>query len=405
VRISVVRRAKRVAQALLYIPLRLLFPLKPHSQRVADPKRILLLNGAHFGDLVISSSLLPGLQSAYPRAEIGLVCGSWAREVLRGHPLVVHTHLVDHWRLNRSGIGVWQKLLRYWRTRRTALREIRALQYDMAICLHGSYPDMANLAWSAAIPVRSAFANSIWAPLATVTARHPGDEEPFVMQGVCLTALLRAVGVDEEHIRLRRASLPPSGMQAIEEVSRLLGGVAPGEIPYSIIHMGSGVPAKELPVSFWRTIAEGISGGQRILFTGAGARETGRIGEILKELAGLRDGLEDRMEDRMVDAGGKLSWGGFVAAVRHAQAVYGLDSAAAHVAAAVGTPCFAVYSGIGLVGRWRPDGQAVLVWNTPVPCSPCHLPNGCAAMSCMKGVTPQDLLAIDLKPQHSKQYI
>ena len=400
-RISVVRLAKRVAQALLYIPLRLLFLLKPHSQRVADPKRILLLNGAHFGDLVISSSLLPVLQSAYPGAEIGLVCGSWAREVLRGHPLVAHSHVVDHWRLNRSGAGILRKLLQYWKTRSVALREIRALQYDMAICLHGWYPDMANLAWSAAIPVRSAFANSLWARLATVTARHPGDEEPFVMQGICLTALLRAIGVGEEHIRLRHASLPPSGRQATEEVSRLLDGAAPGEMPYSIIHMGSGVPAKELPVSFWRTIAEGISGSQRVLFTGAGAREIGRIREILKELVGLPGGLEDRI----VDAGGKLSWGGFVAAVRHAEAVYGLDSAAAHVAAAVGTPCFAVYSGIGLVGRWRPDGPSVLVWNTPVPCSPCHLPNGCAAMSCMKGVTPQDLLAIDLKPQHSKQYI
>jgi ADP-heptose:LPS heptosyltransferase len=38
----------------------------------ADPKRVLLINCAHIGDVVISTSLLSVLRSAHPQAEWGI---------------------------------------------------------------------------------------------------------------------------------------------------------------------------------------------------------------------------------------------------------------------------------------------------------------------------------------------
>ena len=388
--ISVLRLAKRCARAALYLPLRALFLFQPKRRaRAPVPKRILLLNGAHIGDMVIASSLLPVLHSAFPGIEIGIACGSWAREVLREHPQVSFTHEIDHWRLNRAAIGLAAKVYRYWETRRSALREIRAVNYDLAISLHPSRPDFVELTWLAGIPVRAAFTQSLWAPLATVLAPYPDDEAAFVSQGTCLEVLLRALGIGEEHIRLRRSSLPLTSPQAMAEVSALFGGVRLDQISYSVVHIGSGVPAKELSTNFWRELSVGLNerraNGHRVLFTGAGQREQANIREVMEGVPGS------------VDACGKLSWGGFVAAVRHAEALYGVDSAAAHVAAAVGTPCVAVYSGISGVGRWRPEGSGVAVWNQPVPCSPCHRKNGCAEMNCMKGIAPQDLLSIQTK--------
>lgn len=384
---SVLRLAKRCARAALYLPLRILLLFQPRRDAGAfRPKRILLLNGAHIGDMVIASSLLPVLHSAFPGVEIGIACGSWAREVLREHPQVSFTHAIDHWRLNRASIGLTGKVHRYWATRRSALREIRALNYDLAISLHPSRPDFVELTWQAGIPILAAFTQSLWAPLATVLAAYPADNAAFVTQGACLEVLLRALGIGEEHIRLRRSSLPPTSPQAMAEVSALLGGAQLDQISYSVAHIGSGVPAKELSTSFWRELSKGLrerhADGHQVLFTGAGQREQAKIREVMEGIPGS------------VDACGKLSWSGFVAAVRFAEALYGVDSAAAHVAAAVGTPCVAVYSGIGGVGRWRPEGSGVAVWNQPVPCSPCHRKNGCAEMSCMKGVAPRDLLQI-----------
>jgi len=385
--ISVLRLAKRCARAALFLPLRALLLLQPRRDvRALRPKRILLLNGAHIGDMVIASSLLPVLHSAFPGVEIGIACGSWAREVLREHPQVSFTHEIDHWRLNRAAIGLAVKVYRYWATRRSALRQMRALSYDIAISLHPSRPDFVELTWQAGIPMRAAFKQSLWAPLATVLAAYPADNAAFISQGACLEALLHALGIGEEHIRLRRSSLPPTSPQAMAEVIALFGGAQRDRTSYSVIHIGSGVPAKELSASFWRELSEGLrdrrTDGHRVLFTGAGQREQAKIREVMEGIPGL------------VDACGKLSWSGFVATVRYAEALYGVDSAAAHVAAAVGTPCVAVYSGIGGVGRWRPEGNGVVVWNQPVSCSPCHRKNGCAEMNCMKGIAPQDLLQI-----------
>jgi ADP-heptose:LPS heptosyltransferase len=328
---------------------------------------------------VIASSLLPVLGSAFPAAEIGVACGSWAREVLQGHPQVSFTHEIDHWRMNRAAIGFPRKLLRYWTTRRKALNEIRARKYDLALATHPSRPDFLEIAWQAGIPMRAAFTQSLWAPLATVLATYPTEDAAFITQGACLEALLRAVGVEEKHTRLRHASLPASSAAAMAEVGALLSGAVPDRSDYIVVHMGSGSRAKELSTGFWRELSLELAG-QKILFTGVGEREKLRIREVAEGIPGA------------VDACDKLSWSGFVAAVRHARALYGVDSAAAHVAAAVGTPSFSVYSGIAGVGRWRPEGSIAVVWSNPVPCSPCFRKDGCAEMRCMKGITPQNLL-------------
>ena len=88
------------------------------------PKRILLVNGAHIGDVVIATSLLPVLKRAFPNAEIGFLTGTWSHAVVHDHPDVSHTHCVDHWRMNRQIPGFLAKRVHYWKTRRRALQEI-----------------------------------------------------------------------------------------------------------------------------------------------------------------------------------------------------------------------------------------------------------------------------------------
>src|SRR5690242_12990512 len=67
-----------------------------------NPKRILVVNGAHVGDVVMSTAVLGALRSAYPASEIGFVAGSWSKMVVTNHPMVDFVHVVDHWKMNRS---------------------------------------------------------------------------------------------------------------------------------------------------------------------------------------------------------------------------------------------------------------------------------------------------------------
>lgn len=369
---------KRYARPAWHFLLRALFPASS-CRPLSQPRRVLLMNGGHIGDIVIATSLLPVLRSAYPRAEIGFLTATWSHGVVRNHPEVAYTHCADHWRMNRQESSFVRKRLHYWRTRRQALQEIRALSYDISFSLHPWRGDFLPLAWQAEIPVRVAFRSSLWAPLATVVAEYPDDDLP-IHQGECQARLLRQIGIDSGHLQHRRSSLGATSDQALREVRDLLGLGVDDRARYSVIHMGAGVQAKELPLRFWRDVACRLSGDQAVLFTGRGARESSNVDQVIGGLP------------RCYNACDKLSWNGFVAAVRYADALYSVDSMASHVAAAVETKCIAMFGGMNTIARWRPEAENCVVWSTPVPCSPCHRQRGCALMTCMQGFAPSEIL-------------
>jgi heptosyltransferase-2 len=346
----------------------------------AVPRRVLLLNGAHIGDVVISTSLLPILKSAYPSADIGFVTGAWSQAVVANHPAVSYNHLVDHWRPNRSNLSLKRKVYRYIQTRRQALQEIRALKYDLAIHLHNGYPDLMGLSWRAGVPVRIAFTGSLWSPFASALAKYP-SEKLFMHQGACEAELLRTLHISEDHLALRQSSLAPSTHAHFEEVANLIRASNFDGIPFSIVHIGSGAPFKELPTSFWREFVSSVPSNQPLLFTGRGDRESAQIQDVISGF------------DNCINACGRLSWGGFVAGMRRAEVLYGVDSMAGHVAAAVGTKSVMVYHGAGGVPRWRPESRKSTVWTNPTSCTPCMLPGGCKQMTCMSGIKPADLLS------------
>lgn len=343
-----------------------------------SPRRILVLNGFHVGDIVIATSVLPILRAAYPSAEIGFLTGTWSRMVITDHPDVHHIHCVDHWMLNRSPKAFLQKVQQYRKTRAAALREIRALQYDIAISLFTNFPDFLDLTWTARIPIRIGFSRSIYSALATHLVHEP--EGLFVHQGQRLAETLRALPIDPALFQLRHSSLPPSSAAAIQEVCSLLQVHSLDGIHYSIVHMGSGAECRELPITFWRELAERLSPERTLVFTGRGQREAENISAVLHGMPNC------------VNACDRLSWNGFVAAVRHANMLYGVESMAGHVAGAVGTPCAVVYGGTAGVARWRPEGRESTVLTQHVPCAPCFQGHGCASMTCTRAVRPNELV-------------
>ena len=84
-----------------------------------------------------------------------------------------------------------------------------------------------------------------------------------------------------------------------------------------------------------------------LLFTGRGSREGQQIARVIEGL------------DHCISACDRLTWNGFVTAVKHCERLYGVESMAGHVAAAVGTPCTVIYTGTAGVARWRPKEMHV----------------------------------------------
>lgn len=363
------------------VPLMRWWPGTSRSEPPMQPvRRILLLHPGHLGDIVISTSILAPLEQAFPGAAIDFVVGSWSATALQGLE-IQHVHRIDHWRLNRTPISLPAKWARYWTSRRAALRSIRTVGYDVAICLLDENPDLLDVAWSAGIPVRVGWASSFFAPLSTrqVTRSPQSLSHQAVRQAQTLTAF----GIAPTDPALLRSRVAPDTPDSLAEVAAALGVPSLHSAPFCVLHAGAGAAMKQMPTGFWRHIAATLCTQHTLLFTGRGEEERQAAAEIMQGLPNC------------INACDQLSWNGFVSALRAAERLYCVDSMAGHVAAAVGTPVIAAYQGAGGVSRWRPLTPLATVFTQHLPCAPCLLPNGCVAMPC-KQIDPDSLLTASL---------
>jgi ADP-heptose:LPS heptosyltransferase len=344
----------------------------------AEPRRLLLAVGGHLGDAVMVTSAIALLRQALPTTEIGIVLGSWAKAALAGHPRLRWIHTVDHWKMNRSAASLPAKWLRYRASLRHALREIRAVGYDAAVDLYMYYPNVAGLLWRAGIPVRVGYTSGGYGPLYT----HPvdwSDSEGHTAEqhARLLRVLLPTLG----DTPVSRYELPPIAEKASRRAAAVLrdAGLQPGA--YVVVHIGSGSPLREWPAAKWRLLAEQLTAdGHRLAFTGSGDEQARRIADVTRDLRGC------------VDLCNQLDWPEFVRVVGCAELLVGVETVAAHVAAAVGTPCIAIWTGISRVSHWRPLGGECTLLMNPVPCAPCFRSRGCEAMSCVRDVSVDAVL-------------
>ena len=341
------------------------------EQPIPEPRRILVANTGHLGDVILSTAVLPVLRRAFPHCHIGFLLGSWSKPLLQNHPLVDALHVFDPIRVNRSRASWWQKLLRHDRSRRQALREIADAPYDLAIDLRYYFGNAIPLLWQAQIPTRIGYTGGGFGPMLTHCL-------PWQVQDCHVldyfADLLRLLPMRPECLAALRPTL---GDDAAPLPTALTSALTHPRASFLLFHPGSGAECKEWPIEHWQRLAQrALAAGHVIVLTGQGARE--RI--CCERIAAT--------SPRVVHLCDRLNWQEYVATVRHARLVVGVDSLAGHVAAAVQTPCVIVGNGINHPSHWRPFGNAVRVLRHPVACMPCYRTNGCETMDCVRRVEP-----------------
>jgi ADP-heptose:LPS heptosyltransferase len=345
----------------------------PRELPVTEPRRILLATGGHLGDGVIATSAIALVRQAFPHAEIGLALGSWARAAVEGHPQLRWIHTVDHWKMNRSGASLARRLVQDRSSRERALREIRAVAYDAAVDLYMYYPNMAGLLWRAGIPVRIGYTSGGYGALYTHRVEWRDDDHHTAEQH---RRLLTELAPSLASTSIAGYSLPPvpGAARARAEAIMRESGIEPGG--YVVIHMGAGSPIREWPLESWRRLSHQlVADGHRVVLTGSGAVQERAIAEVANGQPGC------------VDLGGRLGWHEFVHVLGCARLVICVETVASHIAAAVGTPCLALWTGITRLSHWRPMGDHATVLTGAVPCAPCFRRRGCETMACVRGLT------------------
>ena len=346
------------------------------------PRRVLLAVGGHIGDAVISTATLALLKREHPELDIGVVAASWAAPVFDGHPDVARLHVLDHWKFDRSRRPLATKVARHRRTLSTALREIRSARYDAAIDLYAYYPNMAWLLWRAGIPVRAGYRSGGYGPLYTHAVEWTPTKDHTAMQQARLAALVFP-SIDPAHAN--RYALPPVPLDVAQGTDEMLLDLGLSEGAFAVLHMGVGSKLREWPRAKWREAARALrASGVPVVLTGAGPDEIRDAGELAAECG-------------CTNLAGRLSWHSFVHVIAKSRVVVAPETVAGHVAAAVGTPCVSLYTGMGNVEHWRPLSSDCSLLMHDVPCAPCYRRRGCGTMDCIRGIDTQVVISAAMR--------
>ena len=351
---------------------------QPGEPLAGPPASVLVAVSGHRGDAIVATAFLDHLRRALPAARIGVLTGHGNRHIFAGDARVQALHLAEHWRLDRSGATPWVRWLRSRETERSALREIRAAQYDASVELSPHFPSAARLFWHARIPRRIGYATGGGGPLLTtvvpwVAGRHMGDDH------LALLSAVTALPISEPRLdayRLRPMS--PEGQEAGRAALQRLGVTARA---YAVIHAGSGSPVRVWPVEQWRAVIDALlADGVPVLVSGFGEDEARRNRRICAGMSGA------------IDITNRVDWDESRSIISNAAVVLCANTMVMHLAAADDAPVVVIMDGTDSPERWRPPGANVVVLTHPVPCSPCFRSHGCATMSCLAGVTPEQVL-------------
>ncbi len=337
--------------------------------------KVLLVNPAHIGDVVISTASIRRLKEANPKVSVGFVVGSWAKLVSEGHLGVDRLFVVDHWRLNRARVSTLQKIWCYIQTWRETRKLLVAEGYDTAILLNSFSPNLASLLWCARIPVRAGYVSAGMSPLLNVVLTKPSSTVSEQKVQLALLDSLGFYGASKSWLEASQA-----GGIDIEAL-----GITS---PFVVLHPGTGNPAKAWLLERWVTVAQYLNKqGFDVVLTGQSSEEQHVAAQICAKTPAR-------------NLVGALPWANWLPLLGAAKLVIGVDSVVGHVCAALNKPFIGIYSGIGVVKRWAPIGSDITVLTKAMPCSPCHT-RPCAERQCITAVTVQDV--IDAANTHLSQ--
>jgi len=318
-------------------------------------RRILIINLAFIGDVLISTPVARALRQTYPHAVIDMLVIPLAAPVARGNPYVDHV-----WEYDKRGRDKKLGVLRL-------IRQLRAERYDLAVATNFAARG-AMLAWACGIRYRVGY-----------DAQHAG---------CFLTHTSSAVRPDIRHEAENYLNvLKPLGIHTAdtsltlavkaEDVLTLHKKVAWNAAkPLMIICPVGSYAQKSWSTSGFVELVRQMEPWAECYLIGARSDEAKleEINNAAGDIAGV--------------LAGTLTLGELAALLAEARLLVTVDTGPMHIANAVGTPVVALF-GPTDPRVWGPRGPKDIILQQPVDCAPCWGKVACSDYRCM------NLLEID----------
>ena len=326
--------------------------------------RILVVQTAFLGDVVLTTPLFRALRRRFPEARLDALVTPAAAPLVEENP-----HLDAVLTYDKRGRDLLPGLA----------RRLRGEGYDLLLAPHRSHRT-ALLGWMSRIPLRIGFRDGGFGLLYHRRVPRPLDRHEVDRN----LELLRGIG-QEPQPEDRVLHVGYTDREA-REVEGVLGGagVAPDE-PVAALAPGSVWATKRWTVEGFAAVGRGLRhrGYRVVLLGGPGDREVAR-----QVARGIGPGV--------VDAAGRTSLKALAAWMDRVALLVTNDSSPLHVAAARGTPVVAVFGATTLDLGFGPFHGRSRVVQADLPCRPCGLHGGRTCpeghFRCMRDIPPEAVL-------------
>lgn len=350
------------------------FYAKAFRRNIVLPKtldRVLLVNPAHLGDVVISTAILRDLKLKLPNCSVDFLVGDWAAPVVKDHPGITQSFYISHWRSNRSDDAPLKKIQHYQQQVNRVMSELKRGTYSAIFFLNSYEPSFISLFKSFRCPLIG-LVSAGGGPLLGLTGDSSAIHEVQIQGSLFKPWFGEVKNTDQYQSWLK-------GPKALDVLKAELGL----NKPYVVIHPGSGNPAKEWPIGNWSKVISALDQYELdIVITGHGEREAIQAASLAN--------------NQTINLVGRLNFDQFTGVVAGAEAVFCVDSVAGHIAGAYDKSAIVIGNGLSNIERWRPMGKRTHLLVKNMPCSPCHS-HPCAQRTCITSITPKIL--IDLLPE------
>lgn len=301
--------------------------------------RILVIQTASIGDVVLATALLEKLHSRYPAADIDLLVQKGSDALFDGHPYLHRVY-------------VWNKKYRKYRGLHRIIRQVRHEAYDLVVNVQR-------------------FAATGWICLRSGAAQVVGfDKNPFswsfdrkVPHTISSDRYMYEADRNQQLIAplTDEVSAPTRLYPSDRDYDTVLFYK---ERPYLTVSPSSLWFTKQFPKEQWIKMIQQTDSRYRIFLLGS------------KKDIPLCEAIRLACPDRdVVNLSGKLSLLQSAALMQDAERNFTNDSAPLHLAVAVGAPVTAVFCSTVKEFGFAPSGENIRIIETSenLPCRPCGL--------------------------------
>lgn len=303
------------------------------------PSNILLIKLRHHGDMLLTTPVINALRQHYPDANIDVLLYKETRPMLQSHPAIRHLHIIDR---NWKKEGSWQHI----RHEMALVKAVRHAHYDLVINLADQWRSAIITGLSGA-KIRIGFdfrkrQNALWQRAHTHLISTQGHNALHTVEQN-LTALT-PLGIPQ-------TGFPASMHYSDDDWQQTLAILAKQQTsPDRCIVIQ---PTSRWVFKCWEDdkvaglIDALAASGYDIVLTAAPDKKEQAMVENILSLCHHR---------HVISLAGQLTLPQLAALIDHARLFIGVDSAPMHMAAALNTPCIALFGPTKLT-QWRPWGE------------------------------------------------